>query len=384
MISRDNLTFRIAAGLRQSPVTAILGPRQCGKTTLARQIAREQDGVLFDLEDPGDLARLSNPMLALADLRGLVVLDEVQRRPDLLPILRVLADRKPRRSRFLILGSASPDLMAGTSESLAGRVRLIDISGFSVDEIGPRHAQRLWMRGGFPRSYLAASDAASRKWRGDFVRTFLERDLRLLGVSMEAQTARRFWTMVAHYHGQIWNASEVGGSLGVSYHTAGQYLDKLCGAYMVRRLEPWFENVGKRIVKSPKVFVRDTGLLHTLLDIPRFDALAAHPKLGASWEGFVIEQILGRTGEHGAYFWNVHGGAELDLLLLRDGKRWGVEVKYADAPSLTRSMHVAMETLRLDHLWVVYPGAKGYPLDRRATALPLASLNQIVGELKPG
>ncbi|HUB27850.1 MAG TPA: ATP-binding protein, partial [Tepidisphaeraceae bacterium] len=325
MIHRRSLMSQVVSSLRRGPVTAILGPRQCGKTTLARQIARQKDGAFFDLENPADLARLQNPLLALQDLHGLVVLDEVQRKPDLLPVLRVLSDRQPPRCRFLILGSASPELIRGASESLAGRVRTIDMTGFLLGEVGVRRAQELWSRGAFPRSFLATSDAESFLWRSDFIRTFLERDLRLLGINLEAETTRRFWTMIAHYHGQIWNASEIGSSLGVSYHTARRYLDLLCGAYVVRQLQPWFENAGKRIVKSPKVYVRDSGLLHTLLQIPDLHALAAHPKLGASWEGFAIEQVLALVGERNAYFWSTQGGAELDLFILKDGRRLGVE-----------------------------------------------------------
>lgn len=380
MIPRDRVLGEVLSGLRGSAVTALLGPRQCGKTTLARAVVQRHGGTFFDLEDPRSLARLDAPMLALEPLRGIVVIDEVQRRPDLLPLLRVLADRPRTPARFLLIGSASPDLMRGASESLAGRIRFVDMAGFGLDEVGAAHLRRLWLRGGFPRAYLARTNAASLAWRVDFIRTFLERDLRGLGINLDPEYARRFWTMLAHSHGQVWSGVQIGGSLGVTYHTARRHLDLFCGAFVIRQLQPWFANLGKRVVKAPKVYVRDSGMLHALLDLRDEQQLTGHPKLGASWEGFVIEQILAGRGDREAYFWATHGGAELDLLLLRGGKRWGVEVKYADAPTLTRSMRIAIDDLSLEHLWVVYPGETRYALAPRATALPASHLPDLIEE----
>jgi len=363
-IERLELLKRVKAGLRQSPVTALLGPRQCGKTTLAREIAKSREGAYFDLESPRDLARLQNPQMALEGVRGLVVIDEIQRQPELIPLLRVLADRRPIQTRFLILGSASLDLIRHSSETLAGRIHFVEMSGFCLGEVGKDQQSRLWVRGGFPDSFLARTEKGSWDWRENFIRTFLERDIPQLGVTIPAATLRRFWTMLAHYHGQVWSGSEIGKSLGVAHNTAKRYLDLLTGAFVVRQLQPWFENVGKRVVKSPKTFIRDSGLLHSLLSLSSQEDLEAHPKLGASWEGFAIEQILDLCGERDAYFWSIHGGAELDLLLMRRGKRWGFEMKCSDAPTATKSMHVAMKDLKLSKLWVVHPGDANYPLDR--------------------
>lgn len=377
MLARPNLVERVTAGLTHSPVTLILGPRQCGKTTLARQLGEKREGSYYDLESPRDLARLEQPQTALEEARGLVVLDEIHQRPDLLPLLRVLADRQPLPCRFLLLGSASPDLMKKSSETLAGRVHFVDMNGFTLDETGAPQQSTLWVRGGFPKSFLAGSDERSVKWREDFVMTFLQRDLPMLGIRVPAATLHRFWTMLAHHHGGIWNGSQIGGSLGVTHHAARRYLDALSGAYVVRQLQPWFENLGKRVVKSPKVYVRDSGLLHSLLNIPDAVALQSHPKLGASWEGFVIEQILSWAGERNAYFWGTHGGAELDLMILAKGKRWGVEVKCQDAPSITKSMRIAMQDLKLERLWVVYPGKSGYPMDENIECVSLGQMSRI-------
>ena len=377
MIPRPELVERVQTGLKHSPVTLILGPRQCGKTTLAQMLGEKQAGSYYDLESPRDLARLTHPQTVLEAARGLVVLDEIHQRPDLMPLLRVLADRKPLPCRFLLLGSASPDLMKKCSETLAGRVHFVDISGFTLDETGVERQQELWMRGGFPKSFLAADEARSLKWREDFVQTFLQRDIPMLGIQVPPVTLHRFWTMLAHYHGGIWNGSEIGASLGVTHHATRRYLDALSGAFMVRQLQPWFENVGKRIVKSPKVYVRDSGLLHALLGIPDFPALQGHPKLGASWEGFVIEQILSWAGERNAYFWATHSRAELDLMVMAKGKRWGFEVKYQDAPTITKSMRIAMQDLKLERLWVVYPGQSGYPMDEKIECVSVAQLSQI-------
>ncbi len=377
MIRRAELLGRVEYGLKHGPVTAILGPRQCGKTTLAREIGQRRDATYFDLEDPNDQARLANPRLVLEAARGVVILDEIQRRPELTMLLRVLADRHPLPCRFIVLGSASPALMRQASDSLAGRVHFVDMSGFTLGEIGMEQRDRLWLRGGFPMSFLAETDEDSHTWRLAFARTFLERDMPQLGVQIPAETLRRFWTMLAHYHGQLWNGSEMGGSLGVTHHTTRRYLDLLTGAYMVRQLPPWFENLGKRVVKSPKVYVRDSGLLHTLLGIPDLAALQGHPKLGASWEGFVLEQILSWAGERNAYFWATHSRAELDLMVLAKGKRWGFEIKYQDAPTITKSMRITMQDLKLERLWVVYPGTTGYPMDENIECVSLAELNRV-------
>ncbi|MBM3878371.1 MAG: ATP-binding protein [Verrucomicrobia bacterium] len=377
MIPRPELVERVNAGLEHSPVTLILGPRQCGKTTLAQMLGQRQAGSYYDLESPRDLARLAHPQTVLEAARGLVVLDEIQQRPDLLPLLRVLADRKPLPCRFLLLGSASPDLMKHSSETLAGRVHFVDMSGFTLAETGIERQTDLWVRGGFPNSFLAASEPLSLKWREDFIQTFLQRDIPMLGIQVPAATLHRFWTMLAHYHGGIWNGSEIGASLGVSHHTARRYLDSLSGAYVLRQLPAWFENLGKRVVKSPKVYVRDSGLLHALLSIPDLAALQGHPKLGASWEGFVIGQILAWAGERNAYFWATHSRAELDLMVLAKGKRWGFEIKYQDAPTITKSMRIAMADLKLERLWVVYPGKTGYPMDENIECVSLAELSRV-------
>lgn len=372
MIERPEALNRIHQAFRVHPVTALLGPRQCGKTTLARVVAGGEPSTFLDLENPVALARLSNPLRALEDLAGLVVLDEIQRRPELFALLRHLVDRPEASARYLVLGSASPELVRGASDSLAGRVGFVDLSGFSIWETGTGTWTELWIRGGFPRSFLAPDLPASTAWRDDFIRTFLERDIPQLGIGVPAQTLRRFWTMVAHYHGQVWNAAEFARSLGSSEPTARRYLDILTGAYMVRCLPAWFENLKKRQVRAPKVFLRDSGILHSLLQIPGKPELLGHPKLGASWEGFAMEQILAALNTRDAYFWSTHSGAELDLLILRHSRRFGFEFKFTDAPARTRSMHSALQDLQLTRLWVVHPGTESYPLDERIDALPLA------------
>jgi hypothetical protein len=371
IVQRANLEAAIAAGLRRSPAVALLGPRQCGKTTLARKFADGTKSEYFDLEKPRDLARLANPELTLGPLRGLVVIDEVQRRPDLFPVLRTLLDRRPVRARFLLLGSASPELLAQTSETLAGRVAFVAMGGFSLAEIGAEKLMQLWLRGGFPQSFLGRSDTDSHAWREDFIQTFLERDLAQLGSRVPAATMRRLWTMLAHHSGSIWNASEIGNSLGEAHTTVRRHLDVLAGALMVRVLQPWHTNLAKRQVKSPKVYVRDSGLLHGLLGVRTLADLQGHPKSGASWEGFVIEQLLSRPRPLEAYFWRTHAGAELDLLVNRRGRFTGVEMKYTDAPTLTPSMRIALEDLSLDRLLVVYPGTLRYRLAPRVEAIPL-------------
>jgi uncharacterized protein len=360
----------LRAGLRTNPIVAMLGPRQCGKTTLARVLARTGRSTYFDLENPADLARLAEPMLALEQARGLIVIDEIQRRPDLFPVLRVLADRHPIPARFLVLGSASPELLQQASESLAGRVRFVEMGGFSLAEVGFEHWRKLWLRGGFPRSFLARSHAESLRWRADFIRTFLERDLAMLGVRVPATTMRRFWTMLAHYAGNMWNGSEIGRSLGEAHTTVRRHLDTLAAALVVRVVEPWHENVGKRQVKAPKVYIRDTGLLHALLGIPDHPVLEGHPKLGASWESFVIEQILTWVPSREAYYWRTQAGAELDLLLFIKGRRIGIEVKYGP-PTMTKSMASALADLGLDRIYAVHAGAECYPVHARVEALSL-------------
>ena len=373
-IHRTSLVSEIRLRLKHDPIVAILGPRQCGKTTVARFIAKETRAHFFDLEDPADRRALEEPKTTLAPLSGVVVIDEAQLRPDLFPVLRVLADRRPSPARFLLTGSASPDLVRGASESLAGRVGFINMGGFSLDEVGNGSMRALWARGGFPRSYLAPSDTESRRWRDGFIQTFLERDLRQYGVGVPALMLSRLWQMLAHYHGQIWNASEIGRSLGEAHTTVKRHLDILTGALVVRQLQPWFQNLGKRLVKSPKVFVRDSGLLHALLGLADLRAVQGHPKLGASWEGFVIEEILRITGDRAAWFWGTQGLSELDLLVRWQGKLVGFEMKYGDAPAMTKSLHVAMQDLKLDQAFIVYPGTETYPVADKVTVTPLPDL----------
>lgn len=353
---------------------ALLGPRQSGKTTLARRLVPADSENYFDLEDPQSVARLAEPALALRPLKGLVVIDEVQRRPDLFPLLRVLADRKPLPARFLILGSAAHDLLSQSSESLAGRMETVNLEGLRLADVG-RHAQdRLWLRGGFPLAYTARSERDSSTWRRQFLQSFVERDIPQLGIQIPAVALRRFWSMLAHYHAQIWNGAELARALAVSESTVRRYLDLLTGVFMLRQLPPWFENLGKRQVKSPKVYVRDSGLLHALLGISDRRSLELHPKVGASWEGFALEEVLKVHRPDDAYFWATHQGAELDLLMFKRGRRIGVECKRADAPTLTPSMRIALEDLKLDRLLVVYPGARSYRLAAEVDVVPLAEL----------
>ena len=380
-MERDRYLSKIAARFEVQPVVALLGPRQCGKTTLARMYAErltDTSVTRFDLEDPTDLAALAEPKLALQGLRGLVVIDEIQRVPELFPVLRVLVDRPENGARFLILGSASRDLIRQSSETLAGRIGQIELTPLQLGETGPGSIQQLWMRGGFPPSLLAASEGASRQWRKDYVATFLDRDLPALGIAIPPQSLRRFWMMLAHYHGQLVNFSELGRSFGAADTTVRGYLDILEATFMVRLLRPWHENVGKRQVKSPKLFFRDSGLLHTLLGIADDDALLHHPKLGGSWEGFALEETLRALDfeAQDAWFWATHGGAELDLLVLRDGERLGYEIKYTASPRVTKSMRTAIDTLRLDRLSVVYPGERRLPLAENIEAVGLADLVQ--------
>ena len=380
LLKRESLRRAAVEALEEAPVAVLQGARQVGKTTLARQIARAWPGGahVFDLETEAGRAALSTPELTLSGLKGLVVIDEVQRMPHLFTVLRPLADRDPQPARFLLLGSASPTLVTGVSESLAGRVRFVSVAGLSLEETSPNAQNDLWLRGGFPRSFLALSEAASLRWRKDFITTMVERDIPQLGIHVPPETLRRFWNMLTHYHGQTWNGEELGRSMGVSGKTVRHYLDILAGTYLVRVLPPWFENIGKRQVKSPKVYLRDSGLLHAFLNVGTMAALQAHPKYGASWEGFALEQVLDQARTFQAHFWSTRQGAEMDLLLERDGRRIGVEFKCADAPAMTKSMHVALQDLKLDRLLVVYPGSASYPVHPKATAMPLADALQEV------
>jgi predicted AAA+ superfamily ATPase len=369
---------RLRRLLRVHPVVGILGPRQVGKTTLARDLAKRQarPATVFDLEDPADLARLADARLTLEPLRGLVVVDEIQRRPDLFPVLRVLADRPRHPARFLVLGSASPELLRQSSESLAGRVAYHELGGFSLEDVGNDRADRLWLRGGFPRSFLARTEREGDEWRRAFVRTFVERDLPQLGVTIPPATLERFWAMLAHYHGQVWNASEFARSFGVSDATVRRYLDLLSATFAVRVLLPWSENLGKRQVRSPKVYFADCGLLHALLGIRERRDLERHPKLGASWEGFALDAIVRRLGvePRECHFWATHAGAELDLLVVRGRRRWGFEFKRTSAPAVTRSMRVALDDLRLERLDVVHGGPHSFTLAPRIRAVAFSRL----------
>lgn len=374
MISRERAFSAIKSALKRSRVVILSGPRQSGKTTLAREFLDEESINYFDLEDPTSLARLDEPMTALQGLEGLVVIDEIQRRPDLFPVLRVLADRKNAPARFLILGSASGDLLRQSSESLAGRIERIQLGGFSIPELGTDSLDKLWLRGGFPLSYLAQTEQDSIAWRKSFAQTLLERDLPQWGVRVPAATLQRFWTMLAHYHAQTWNSAEPARALGVSQTATRHYLDLLTDAFMIRQLQPWHANLKKRQVKAPKLYVRDSGLLHSLLGIETQKALHTHPKLGASWEGFAIEQILANEAHDEAYFWATHQGAEIDLILRRGDKLFGVEFKRADAPRITPSIRIALDDLKLERVAIIYPGVKRYPLSDKVEAVPLAQL----------
>jgi hypothetical protein len=376
MISRKHYLSRVKRALGRNPVVALLGPRQCGKTTLARQLIPAGHSQYFDLEDPVIERLMENPMTALQGLRELVVIDEAQRQPGLFPVLRVLADRAEEPATFLILGSASPELSRQAAESLAGRVEIIEMRGFDLGELPADAQETLWQRGGFPRSYLAADEESSVAWRKNFIRTFLERDLAALGFGLSPALMGRFWIMLAHYHAQIWNGSEIAASLGIAPNTARAYLDALEQTYMIRRLLPWQANLGKRLVKTPKIYFRDSGLFHTLCGIHSSTELLTHPKLGASWEGFALEEILQAHQPDHAWFYAVHSGSELDLLMEVRGKRIGVEFKRADAPHATRSMHLAITDTVLDELWVVYPGTRSYALDDRITVRSLSDCIQ--------
>ncbi len=375
LIDRPTPIERVRQAFSAHPVAALTGPRRCGKTTLAREFAaRAGQSTYFDLEEASSRRRLATPEQALGRLKGLVVIDEVQRSPMLLETIRILVDTTGNAAHFLLVGSASPSFSKRVSESLAGRVGFVDLDGFNLGEVPPNEWRRLWLRGGFPRSYLGGPDG-SVIWRKNLVRTFLERDLPRLGITIPAERLRRFWTMLAHCHGQTWNAAELARSLGVSEGTARNYLDIFAGTRMVRLLPPWFENIRKRQVKSPRTYVRDTGILHTLLGLADEDEVAGHPKVGASFEGFAIEQLLAAFDSHDVYFWRTHTGVELDLLVRDRGKRYGFECSFADAPGPTRSMRVALRDLALDHLWIVYPGTQAHALDHRISLLPISDVH---------
>jgi len=384
-MERESLLAEIKAEFRVAKAVALLGPRQSGKTTLARRFCKVSgmpfDAGLnyFDLEDPAHLERLRNPKLALEPLRGLVVIDEIQLRPDLFGILRVLADRQESDTRFLILGSASRDLIRQGAETLAGRIGFVEVTPFGLAESA--EIEPLWMRGGFPLSFLAETEADSWRWRANYIRTFLERDIPALGIQIPPASLRRFWTMLAHYHGQTFNASEIGKSLGAADTTVKRYLDVLTGTFMVRRLQPWFENLSKRQVKTPKIYFRDSGVLHHLLGIPDMAAMVVHPKLGVSWEGFALEQIIRLSGaaEEEVYFWGVHSQGEIDLLLVRDGVRRGFEIKYTDRPAVTASQTLALESLKLDRIDVVCPGAASYQLGEKIHVCGLERAGDLFG-----
>ena len=350
------------------PVTAILGSRQCGKTTLSRQFKSDH---YFDLENPRDLSKLDNPQLALEDLKGLIVIDEIQRAPELFTLIRYLVDHNPDQ-KYLILGSASRDLIRQSSESLAGRISYYILSGFRLTDIDRNQLKDLWFRGGYPRSFIATEEE-SRLWRENYIQTFLERDIPQLGIRIPSGTLRRFWTMLSHYHGQVVNYSELGRSFGISDMTIRRYIEILEGTFMLRVLHPWYENIGKRLVKKPKIYLKDSGLFHSLMNIDSFDSLISNPKLGASWEGFVIECVsrVIKPASDNLYFWRTHSGSEIDLFWQKDGKNWGLEVKYADAPKLTKSMRVVVEDLSLEHLWIIYPGPESYQLSDSVTVSSL-------------
>jgi predicted AAA+ superfamily ATPase len=372
MIDRPFYLRQLSDALKRSPVTALLGPRQCGKTTLAHRFAENRATIYFDLQSQPDLRRL----------QGVVILDEIQEMPELFKVLRVLVDRPKNRSRFLVLGSASPDIIKKVSETLAGRVEFIELSGFDLQEVRFDLLEKLWLRGGFPRSFLTKTDEDSLTWREGFIRTFLNRDIPQLGITIPTVAMRRFWTMLAHYHGQTWNASELGRSMGLSDKTVRFYLDILSGTFMVRQLQPWYENIGKRQVKAPKIHIRDSGILHSLLNLTDLYSLSGHPRVGASWEGFALEQVLQIIRPAQAYFWATHSGAEIDLFFLHRGRRFGMEFKFNEAPKITKSMQMALTDLNLDHLWIVYPGKHQYSVSKKITACPLKDIVILAKQLR--
>ncbi len=382
LIPRTYHVSQIMSRMEQNPVVAIIGARQVGKTTITHEIATliKMPIHRFDLEDPEDLARLNEPKLALKDLTGLVIIDEIQRKPELFPLLRVLADRDDKAAQFLILGSASPKLLKQSSESLAGRISYYSLNGFAVDEIDSKDELKLWIRGGFPRSYLASSEKESFAWRKDFIRTFLERDIPQLGFHIPAMTLHRFWNMLAHYHGQIWNGSELGRAFGMSHASVKRYVDLLTDALVVWQLKPWYQNMSKRQVKAPKVYIRDSGILHGLLGIESFLALEKHPKIGASWEGFVLSELLHqlKVEPSEAYFWATHAGAELDLLVFINGQPIGFEIKRTTSPKMTPSINNSLTDLKLDRLFVIHAGDHEFQIHEKVNAIPMASIQNLI------
>ncbi len=385
IIHRDAVIQRVTRNFRVHPAVAILGPRQCGKTTLAKLFTlSEAQVVFFDMERHLDRRLMGNAESLLLEQTGTVVIDEVQRVPEIFETLRVVIDHPDCESRFLLLGSVSPNLVKGVSESLAGRVGMVHLSGFSMDEVRQVNWKKLWYRGGFPRSLLAQSDDDSLVWRETFIDTFLERDVQQFGSSIPPDTLRRFWTMLAHYHGQIWNGAEFARAIGQSESAARRILDILSSAFMVRVLYPWHENLKKRQVKSPKVYVRDSGLLHSLLELDAARILLSHPKVGASFEGFVIEHIINHLQSRNIYFWATHGGAELDLLVSISGKRYGFEVKYSDSVGTSRSMRTAIADLNLEHLWIIHPGSESHRLDHTISTLSVTRIYELIAQLKSG
>ena len=381
MIERLAQIDHIKSLLSQNPIVAIIGARQVGKTTITYEIEKhwKAPSTRFDCEDPDDLVRLNEPKLALKNLSGLVIIDEIQRKPDLFPLLRVLVDRENNKATFLILGSASPNLLKQSSESLAGRISYFNLNGFSLIEVGQENESKLWIRGGFPRSYLAQTDKASVTWRKDFIRTFLERDIPQLGFNIPAITLRRFWTMLAHYHGQIWNGSELGRAFGMTHASVKRYVDLLSDALVVWQLKPWFQNIGKRQVKAPKVYIKDSGILHGLLGIETMNGLENHPKIGASWEGFILSEILEKLSiePDDAYFWATHAGAELDLLVFVDGNPYGFEVKRTTAPKITPSMKNSLNDLSLKKLFVIHAGEHEFDLSEDIRAIPSHQIHSL-------
>lgn len=376
-ISRSHFLQKISENFNVNPAVALLGPRQCGKTTLANMYKdsyKNTNNVThFDLENPIDLARLDSPMIALENLSGLIIIDEIQLRPDLFPVLRVLIDRNRETQRYLILGSASRDLIRQSSESLAGRISYVELTPLSLFEVA--NSEQLFVRGGFPPSYLAKDDLISFKWRQAYISTFLERDIPNLGLTIPVQILRRFWTMLAHYHGNIFNRSEIGNSLGVSHTIIRHYLDILVGTFMIRELTPWFENLKKRQIKSSKIYFRDTGIFSALMGLENLNAIQNHPKLGAFWEGFALEEVirLHDASPEECYFWGTHNGAELDLLIIKNGKRFGFEFKYTDHPKVTKSMQIALEDLELTNITLISPGKHNFPLTENIRAVGLES-----------
>ncbi|MCK5673826.1 MAG: ATP-binding protein [Spirochaetales bacterium] len=380
MIQRNLYIHQIQKSLKRSKITAILGPRQCGKTTLAKEISLQTKSSFLDIESPTDRAKLQNPELYLKNISGLIILDEIQLMPELFSVLRVLSDQSPSNGRFLILGSASPDLIKNASESLAGRVEFINLQGFDIVETGSSSLDRLWVRGGFPLSYLAKKEGDSIAWRESFIRTFLQRDIPQFGINIPSTTLRRFWTMLAHSHGQILNSSQLAKSMGLNNKTIRSYIDILSATYMIRPLQPWFTNIKKRQVKSPKIYFTDTGLLHQLLGITSLDTLHGHPQLGVSWESFAIEQIIRNNSNTEYYFWSTYSGAELDLFFIHKGKKIGIELKFTGTPKVTKSMHSALKDLNLEKLYIIYPGTERYPLHDLIEVCPLTDLIKLLQE----